>query len=97
MLYNCRIRVYRATDLAGQWVAENTTFDIVSQGNSPDHALQMVNEATLLVLQHDLETDRDPYTRGKSEPDIVALAPGVCAIYHDVVFNVVKRKPYEIA
>jgi len=37
--------IYPAEDLPGQWIAHCLELDIISQGNSPPHALDMIAEA----------------------------------------------------
>ncbi len=41
--------------IPGEWIAHSLEFDVVSQGSSPQHALDMMAEATFMVLTHDLE------------------------------------------
>lgn len=42
-------KIFRAKDVPGQWVAHDITSDVVSQGNSPEHALKMLLEAIAIV------------------------------------------------
>lgn len=52
-----------ATDLPGQWVSHCLNWDLVSQGNSPSHAAQMVAEAIGLAMHDDAADDLDPDER----------------------------------
>jgi len=53
----------RAEDVPGCWVAHCLDFDIMSIGDSPQHALEMVREAVGLALADDLNHGRDPHER----------------------------------
>jgi len=57
-----------AEDIPGQWTGHCLDLDIVSQGASLQHALQMTFEAVLLTVADDLEAARDPFAR-RSAPD----------------------------
>lgn len=46
-------------DLPGQWTAHVLDLDVVTQGNSLEHALRMAAEACALVLADDLEAGLD--------------------------------------
>lgn len=48
-----RVVLYPAPDLAGQWIAHGLQTDIVSQGDSAEHALAMMADAlqTLTIYQ----------------------------------------------
>jgi hypothetical protein len=43
-----------AGDVANQWVAHCLQYDVVTQGTSPAHALDMIFEAVAIVLIEDL-------------------------------------------
>lgn len=58
-----------APDVAGQWVAHCLDFDVVSQGNSPIHALHMMMEATTIVVADDLARGADPFARKAPDSD----------------------------
>lgn len=50
-----RVVVYPAPDLEGQWVGHCLELDLVSQGDSPDHALRMVNEAVIQLYAYNVQ------------------------------------------
>jgi len=62
------ILVYPAPDVAEQWVAHCLDFDVVTQGNSLEHALFMGREAVDVVVKSDLEAGHDPFERNQA-PD----------------------------
>lgn len=51
------------SSIEGQWVAHALDFDVVSQGNSIEHALEMLREATIFVIESDLNSGREPHDR----------------------------------
>ena len=53
-----RIALYPAPDLPGQWIGHCLELDVVSQGNSASHALEMVAEAIELLAQDNVEHGR---------------------------------------
>jgi len=61
--FPCWALIRPAEDLPGQWVAHCLEFDVVSQGDSPKHALEMIVEATAMVIEDDLNSDRNPHSR----------------------------------
>lgn len=56
-----------AEDLPGQWVAHCLDFDVVTYGNSLEHSLKMLLEATAMVICDDLERGADPSERRAPE------------------------------
>jgi len=62
-VFPCFVLVHPATDIEGEWVAHCLDYDVVSQGNSLEHALDMVIEATRLVLDDDVRSGREPAER----------------------------------
>ena len=42
--------VYEAEDLRGQWIAHVLDFDVMSQGNAPDHAIGMASAAAEICV-----------------------------------------------
>ena len=65
--YNMWVVVRPAEDVQGQWVAHCLEFDVVSQGNSLEHALEMVCEAVAMVVVDDRIAGRDPLERRAPE------------------------------
>ncbi len=55
--------ITRAEDVPGCWVAHCFDFGVVTIGDSPQHALEMVREAVGLVLVDDLNRGLDPHAR----------------------------------
>lgn len=53
----------RADDVPGQWTAHCLDFDVVTQGNSMLHAIEMAYDAVGIVLSDDQVHSRDPYSR----------------------------------
>lgn len=43
------IKIYPAPDLPGQWVAHDTESDVITQGNTRQHAKSMLTEAIQLI------------------------------------------------
>jgi len=50
-------------ELPGQWVGHCLDLDVVSQGRSPSHALEMTVEACTMVLMEDRKRGLDPARR----------------------------------
>jgi predicted RNase H-like HicB family nuclease len=57
------VLVTPAADLPDQWVAHCLQLDIVTQGNSIEHAFKMICEACELSMNADLEDGLDPFDR----------------------------------
>jgi predicted RNase H-like HicB family nuclease len=55
-----RIVIYPAPDLEGQWIAHCLETDVVTQGDSVDHALQMMAEALEAISKFNLSHGRFP-------------------------------------
>jgi predicted RNase H-like HicB family nuclease len=60
--------ITRAEDLPDCWTAHCLDYDIVSVGDSPQQALDMVREAVGVALADDLNSGRDPSAR-KAAPE----------------------------
>jgi predicted RNase H-like HicB family nuclease len=61
--YNVWVIARPAADVPGQWVAHCLDLDVMSQGDSLAHALEMVHEAAMIVMVDELNQDRDPLER----------------------------------
>ena len=59
--------VFQAPDVPGQWVAHCLDVDVISQGDSPQHAFQMLFEALFLTLVDDINRGADPMDRPRAE------------------------------
>jgi predicted RNase H-like HicB family nuclease len=57
------VLVRRAPDVEGQWIAHCLNWDLVSQGDSPSDAFQMIGEAVVLATQEDEAAELDPADR----------------------------------
>lgn len=54
------VMVTRSESISREWVGHCLELDVVSQGTSPAHALNMVAEAVAIVVLDDLSANRDP-------------------------------------
>jgi hypothetical protein len=57
-----------APDITGMWVSHCLDLDLMSQGDSPDHAFKMMIEALSLTIAEDLIAGLDPKRRGAQTP-----------------------------
>jgi len=57
------VLVRREAGLEDQWVAHCLNWDLVSQGDSPAHAIQMVHEAIHIAIAEDVSDGFDPSER----------------------------------
>lgn len=57
-----------STDVAGDWVAHCLDLDVVTQGRSLRHAVEMVLEAVVLTVEADVAAKLDPFRRGARTP-----------------------------
>lgn len=58
--------IVRSDDLKDCWVAHCLDLDVVTQGHSPRHALDMIHEAVALALVDDLNHGLDPRERPRA-------------------------------
>ena len=66
-VYSVWVIARPSKDIEGQWVGHCLEFDVISQGDSLDHAIRMVLEATRMVVVDDLQKHRDPRQRRAPE------------------------------
>jgi hypothetical protein len=66
-IFTAWVVVRRADDVPGQWVSHCLDYDVVSQGDSLDHAMKMVVESTTIVVADDVSKGRDPMSRRAPE------------------------------
>ena len=52
------------SEIEGQWVSHCLEFDVISQGDSPSHALEMLQNALEICIREDLESGVRPDGRG---------------------------------
>jgi predicted RNase H-like HicB family nuclease len=67
--YTLWVTVRRADDVPGEWVSHVLDLDVVTQGQSVQHALHMAREAAEMVILHDLNDSKDPLARGETAPE----------------------------
>ena len=65
--------IAQADDVPNCWVAHCLDFNILSIGDSPNHALEMVREAVGIALADDLNNGRDPHARKAEAEDWAPL------------------------
>lgn len=63
------VQIERAEDLPGVWIAHCLDFDLVTQGSSIKHAVDMAYEAITMVVEEDLMAGRDLADRRASKED----------------------------
>ena len=61
--------VFPAEDLPGQWIAHCLELDIVTQGNSEQHALEMLDDALRLVAYENLRAGQPPFEFCSAPPE----------------------------
>jgi predicted RNase H-like HicB family nuclease len=64
--YTAWVVLSPAGDVAGAWIAHALEFDVVTQGDSAEHAYRMAAEAVEMVLADDLSRGADPFARRAS-------------------------------
>jgi len=67
-----RVVVYPAPDLKGQWIAHGLETDIVTQGDSPEHAIEMMADAFKTTIDY---AGRHRLTGVQGLPFILRPAP----------------------
>jgi len=67
--FDLHVVLWPADDVPGQWLAHCLELDVVSQGNSLSHALDMLKEAVGQVLVSDLQKKVDPMRRRAPQED----------------------------
>ena len=72
-VYDCWVILESAEDIPGEWIAHCLNFDLVTQGRSPLHALEMAIEACNMVVIDDLNAGRDPIERAAPHEDWTLL------------------------
>ena len=60
---NVWVLVTRSEEMPDKWVAHCLDLDIVTQGDSVDHAFAMAREAVNMVIQDDLAEGLNPFDR----------------------------------
>ena len=67
------VLIHREPGLEGPWVSHCLNWDLVSQGDSPAHALEMIAEAIGLVIVEDSKEGLDPNDRSPAPDDLWKL------------------------
>lgn len=60
------VLVTPARDVPGQWIAHCLSLDLVTQGESLQHAFMMAHEAILQVVNDDIRQGLDPLDRAEA-------------------------------
>lgn len=63
------VLVRLAPDVPGQWISHCLNWDLVTQGDSPGHALRMVVEAIAAAIEEDVKAELDPADRAPAPPE----------------------------
>jgi len=63
------VMVTPSEGVPGQWVAHVLNLDLVTQGDSIEHAFEMAREAVLEVIGDDLRNGREPLERPMAEDE----------------------------
>lgn len=64
------VLVRRDDGLPDQWVAHCLNWDLITQGDSPAHALEMLCEAIGLAIEEDRRGGLDPSDLPPAPPDV---------------------------
>jgi predicted RNase H-like HicB family nuclease len=77
----CRLPsiIRRAEKVPGAWVAECVPLDIATQGDSLEHALEMLVDAVDMIVDDDLERGVDPLRTRIPSPESVAQLQALLA------------------
>jgi hypothetical protein len=67
--FNLWVVVKPAEDLPDQWVAHCLDLDVITQGTSFKHAMDMVFEASSMVIAEEIVAGRDPLARRAPDED----------------------------
>ena len=70
-----------APDVPGEWYVHCLDFDVMSQGRSPLHALEMGVEAVTMCLEGDLADGEDPF----------AVRPRAAQAAYDELYRVLRE------
>jgi len=78
--------IYPAPDLPGQWVSHCLELDLISQGNDPQQALDMIADAIELMAEENIKHGRPPFTFRSAPPEAWELARGTEAAAERLIF-----------
>ena len=85
-----RVVLYPAPDIAGQWIAHGLETDIVTQGDSPKHALAMMVDALQATTAHQALRRRPSLRLRPAPPEVWALASDATPL--DISARVERRR-----
>jgi len=69
-----RVVLYAAPDLPGQWIAHGLETDVVTQGDSIEHALAMMADALDTLAHHEARHRRPSLRLRPAPPEVWELA-----------------------
>ncbi|MFH0901641.1 MAG: hypothetical protein V2A73_13520 [Pseudomonadota bacterium] len=61
--------IYPAEDLPGQWIALCLELDIATQGNSAEHAIEMLDDALRVVAHERMNAGLPPFEFRSAPPE----------------------------
>lgn len=67
-IYDCAAVIFRSSETSA-WVAACPTFDVITYGDSPAHAIAMIQDAVQMVVLDDLNGGHDPSDRAAPADD----------------------------
>ncbi len=94
-VFNLWVVVRPAEDLANQWVAHCLDLDVVTQGTSFGHAMEMAFEAVSMVVADDIVAGRDPLSRRAPEKfweELHAIVIGSQAVRFEALLKGVEKE-----
>ncbi len=98
--FNCWAHIFKSEDVPGQWLAHCLDFDIVTQGDSVEHAAEMIEDAVGITLVDDIDKGFDPQARRAPDEEWsqlnAILEHGTYAPPSEA-FGVAKVHPIEVA
>lgn len=57
-----------SADVPGEWIAHCLDLDVVTQGRSLQHSIEMLLEAVVITVEADVNAGLDPFRRGDRTP-----------------------------
>lgn len=66
-MYEFSVLIRSAPDVDGEWIAHCLNWDVVTQGRSPSHAVEMICEALVMAIEDDLRAGLDPHERREAD------------------------------
>ena len=72
--HRLHVVIYPAPDLPGQWLSHCLELDLISQGNTPVHTLDMMAEAIQLCADENVREGRPPLAFRSAPSEIWEMA-----------------------